>query len=176
MLVSVKGVSLSQLINAKTLGRADTPLHIATRHDQAFLVTELLQHNANLNATNADKNTPLHIAVQHGHVTIAEVLLRNCLVDATLANNDGRSVLHLIAIEQNLEILRMLRKRRDSADVVAGYIDIDGNSPMHYAVLGGNLEIVKQLALLTPQVSSQSTPMPTKLMMTELILALREIL
>jgi ankyrin repeat protein len=54
-----------------------TALHLAAEHDDAIMVQQLIQFNANLNARDALDRTPLHIANIIGSNEVARVLLQN---------------------------------------------------------------------------------------------------
>lgn len=53
-----------------------TPLHIATREQNIFIVKMLIgEFNANLNAVDASLNTSLHYAVMQANLRLVKVLL-----------------------------------------------------------------------------------------------------
>lgn len=64
-------------MNAKDID-GNTVLHIAAMHEQTMNVVEiLLEHSADINATNNKGKTPLMIAVDLGHREIAALLIEN---------------------------------------------------------------------------------------------------
>lgn len=59
-----------------------TPLHTAVSYGNDKIVKVLLDHGANIDAVNIDRDTPLHYACTSGHVSIVKILLlKGCKVD-----------------------------------------------------------------------------------------------
>jgi ankyrin repeat protein len=54
----------------------NTALHAASRFKQLEMVRWLLDHGANVNASDYERKTPLHVAVESGHADVAELLRR----------------------------------------------------------------------------------------------------
>ncbi len=136
-------------VDSRTAQAHETAMHLAVRHNQLAVVSELIAFQANVNARNSERNTPLLLAVLHERLSVAEVLLRDCRVDIGAVNEHGRSVLHLVAMQNSLKIVKMIQRRRDSVPL-AGAVDAAASSPMHYAIAGNSPELVKHLASLCP--------------------------
>jgi ankyrin repeat protein len=148
--VSRREGDFQKLVDSRTVQSHETALHLAVKHNQQAVVAELISFHANVNARNSERNTPLLLAVLSERLSVAEMLLRDCRVDVGAVNEHGRSVLHLVAMQNNLRILKMIQRRRDSVPL-AGALDCSVASPMHYAIACNSPELVKHLASLCPE-------------------------
>ncbi|CAK4081654.1 unnamed protein product [Aphanomyces euteiches] len=84
--------------------------------------------------------TPLWIASKHGHANIVQLFLEIPNVDASWANADGESALHVAAKEGHVEIVRLL-----SAHVDINQANEDGAAPLYLASEFGHANDVKLL-------------------------------
>ena len=57
--------------------RGETPLHLATRANQADIIRVLLRHGGDANAQAREQTTPLHIASRIGNRDIVALLLQH---------------------------------------------------------------------------------------------------
>lgn len=96
--------------------------------------------NKDINAVDDDGNSALHLAAERRDLQLVQKLLSR-KVDATLANLDGQTALHVAAATP----ARTARSQSDQAQVVALIAphasldaqDQDGNTPMHLAAAKG---------------------------------------
>lgn len=90
-----------------------------------FNVPELINRKTRSAAFQA---TSLMLACMEGHIDVVRVLLQNG-ADPSLCDSRGRSVVHIAAIQGQLELLQELKQHGvDLAQV----IDDLGNTPMHF--------------------------------------------
>jgi ankyrin repeat protein len=83
--------------------------HFASREGRAEVARLLLQHNADVNATDAGDSTALHLASLMGHVDIAQILLDHG-ADINAISDHG-TPLYRASISGHLEVARLLLKR-----------------------------------------------------------------
>ncbi len=131
-----------------------TPLYYAVSFNQKQMVTLLLDHHANPNAS----DQPLLCAVDRGNLSIVDLLLQAGAHINTKAK-DGRTALQLAAIGNQLDLIRHLMEK--GADVNAR--DNEGTSPLDEAVWRGYLEatailLARGARLNEPQTRSGATP------------------
>jgi ankyrin repeat protein len=85
-------------------------IYIASREGLADVIRLLLQHNANVNATDdADNSTALHLASLMGHVDITQILLDHG-ADINAISDHG-TPLYRALISGHLEVVRLLLER-----------------------------------------------------------------
>lgn len=80
--------------------KGSTPLHAACSGGNAEIVQFLIDHGANIHATDADGRTPLHICALCGHVGAAEVLIR-AGANVNAVDHQGYTPLSLARSAQN---------------------------------------------------------------------------
>ena len=115
-------------VHAKDKRRGRTPLHWAARNNASETAEVLLDHGADVQATNKYGDTPLHSAVRKDASETAEVLLDHG-VDVQATDKYGDTPLHLAARNNASETAEVFLKR--GADVNAK--DNEGRTPLHYA-------------------------------------------
>lgn len=90
----------------------DTPLHIAIRVGKEFAVKELVELKADLLLQNKKGNTPLHEAVLSENRDNTALLLKELEqvpgFKRNLENNDGDTVLHLVARHDAKDMAKFL--------------------------------------------------------------------
>ena len=119
---------------------APSALHLAAHvgnYDEAKL---LLEHHANINATNDFGQTPLHIAIHNDATNVVQLLLEN-KAEVNLKDNEGKTPLHIAAEWWRDQAVEWLITRH--ADVNAK--DKTGQTPLHAAVQHGQVNIAKLL-------------------------------
>ncbi len=84
-----------------------TPLHIAARTGQVYLVDKFLNHKANINAQDNLGRTPLNLAVSKDDLEMVKLLVkRNC--DLNLSDKKGRTPLSIALASEQPEIQEVL--------------------------------------------------------------------
>lgn len=117
-----------------------TPLHNAALQGNAQILHELLEHNANPNATDEEGITPLHEVALNGALALAQDLLdHRAAVDPR--DNEGHTPLHNAARSGNTDIAAELLDR--GADVNAR--DSHAQTPLFIAVVQGHLPVIEEL-------------------------------
>uniref|UniRef100_UPI00358F603F nuclear factor NF-kappa-B p105 subunit-like isoform X2 n=1 Tax=Myxine glutinosa TaxID=7769 RepID=UPI00358F603F len=129
----------------------DSPLHLATIHQQPQVVKQLLHvmlsiHDQTfLNLPNDLHQTPLHLAVITKQPLVVELLLR-AGADPSIVDCDGDSVIHMATENGDEETLAVLTCHLGLK--LAPLINIpnyEGLFPVHLAVLSGSLPCLKLL-------------------------------
>jgi ankyrin repeat protein len=153
-----------------------TPLHLANR----ISVTELLiDYGADVNARNSSQMTPLMTALEMRRELVATTLLHQSRIDISLADQMGRTALH-IASEQNM--FRVVDLLLDKS-AAANCRDSLGETPLSYVLRRENKsasaeQVIKSLLShgADPSIgrhTSRATPLHTAAagnMVTELAL------
>ena len=65
-----------------------TPLHVAVCCKHKIIISELLEHDADINIQDNDGNTPLMVACSLGHADLVEMLL-DYDADTDVKNKQG---------------------------------------------------------------------------------------
>ena len=113
-------------------------IHFASRQGRADVIRLLLQHNADLNATDKDNCTPLHWASE-GHADVAQILLENG-ADINVVSDHG-TPLCVASDYGHLKVVQLLLER--GADVnIRGPL---GQNPFKAATVRGHTEIARLL-------------------------------
>uniref|UniRef100_UPI00358F9DD1 nuclear factor NF-kappa-B p100 subunit-like n=1 Tax=Myxine glutinosa TaxID=7769 RepID=UPI00358F9DD1 len=129
----------------------DSPLHLATIHQQPQVVKQLLHVMLSiddqnfLNLPNNLHQTPLHLAVITKQPLVVELLLR-AGADPSIVDCDGDSVIHMATENGYEETLAVLTCHLGFK--LAPLINIpnyEGLFPVHLAVLSGSLPCLKLL-------------------------------
>ena len=126
-------------VNAKG-DHGTTPLHAATYHGHAEVISVLIQAGADVNAKDDNSWTPLDGAAIFGNAEVIPVLVK-AGADVNAKGQDGDTPLHIAAFGGNAEVIPILLKA--GADVHAK--DNNGNTPLHWAALKGNAEVIPVL-------------------------------
>jgi E3 ubiquitin-protein ligase HACE1 len=85
----------------------ETPLHLAARNGNVYLVKYLVQNGCNIKAKSANGATCLHVACENGHYTTVECLLKHgAEVNAT--NSADQTPLHIAASRGHTKIVELL--------------------------------------------------------------------
>ena len=124
-----------------------TPLMLAVEQGSILVVQELLDHGANITASNLDGATPLHLAVEHGHRDIVGSILRQDHVPHKFTvrarNTQGHIPLHIAAQHGAMDIVTALLSFRGDRQVKM--TDVRERTPLHYAVKKGHADVVREL-------------------------------
>lgn len=96
-----------------------TPLHLVVRSEKPEFVELLLNHGANVNATDSRENTPLHDAASNGELSIVKLLLQ-AKTDPNIRQK-GNSALHIATGKGHAHLIEPLIK----AEAIRLLIDRD---------------------------------------------------
>ena len=90
----------------------NTPLHIACMNGDSSLdiVRYLIEQNANVNATNMNRETPLHISASNGFTKLTQELLRR-KVNVDVEDTLGRTPLICAAMSNQEPVISLLLPR-----------------------------------------------------------------
>jgi len=95
-------------ISANTATDTETPLTYAIKRDSIDMVVALLDHGANPNQLQpVSEHSPLMVATHHHHPDMVELLLARG-ADVNVTGLFGRGPLHIAALEDEVEIARIL--------------------------------------------------------------------
>lgn len=155
-----------------------TPLHLVVRSEKPEFVELLLNHGANVNATDSRENTPLHDAASNGELSIVKLLLQ-AKTDPNIRQK-GNSALHIATGKGHAHLIEPLIKAgadtglQDDIGFTASCITAnggdfdtlqaimkcasrgihrnrDGTTPLHHAAMSGDESVVELLLLETPE-------------------------
>ena len=96
----------------QTCDTENTPLHIACMNGDSSLniVRYLIEQNANVNATNINRETPLHISASNGFTRLTQELLRR-KVNVDVEDISGRTPLVCAAMSNQEPLISLLLPR-----------------------------------------------------------------
>jgi ankyrin repeat protein len=83
-------LSVGADVNAKDIYGDRTPLHWACAHGHMQVFNELVEHGADVEATDRHGSTPLHYAISQDHLPVVKALLSGG-ADILAANNQGNN-------------------------------------------------------------------------------------
>lgn len=129
----------------------ETALSLAVQDDDEELVDLLCTHGANVNARDEDGRTAVMAAYDASNKRMVEHLISEVGADITLADNEGRTLLHLAARQGDDEGVRSLCE--SGADVNAQ--DVNGFSPLVHAIQSGNPDAVEVLLSTAADVNAR---------------------
>ena len=122
----------------------NTPLHIATIHDEPERLRLLIQQseNGSPDCLNGKKQTPLHFAAAKGNERMVKMLLSEYSCSPTVTDIYGNTPLHMAALSDRPAVLKELAKQYGSPPDCQ---NINQQTPLHLAIAGGHLEVVSML-------------------------------
>lgn len=120
-----------------------TAFRLAAAESHFECVQTLLRYHCDPNSRDADSRTTLYILALENKYKIVKFLLENAKgIDVNLADNEGRSALHVAAWQGHSEMVRLLIQT-GGADVNAN--DLEARSPLHSCAWQGNHEVMEVL-------------------------------
>jgi ankyrin repeat protein len=114
----------------------------------------LMERGAKVNAQTELGDTPLHLAAHARCKPLIEHFLQNG-ADASIANNRQLCATHIVAIEQNRELMDTLLGHMDEGDVGLDVPDEHQAMPLHYAAANGNVRVTHALLAAQAPVNAQ---------------------
>ncbi|KAI4124617.1 MAG: hypothetical protein LQ347_005677 [Umbilicaria vellea] len=133
-----RGLSVNHHITCQ--GR--TMLHMAARYGHGFLARLLLEHGAQVMATDKQCRTALHLAASTPYCDVIELLLDHNS-DIAANDNQGSTALHIASKNAQEEIVMLLLSK--GASIAAK--DSRGTTPLHGAASTGGAAVVELLLL-----------------------------
>lgn len=132
---------LHELLNRRNFNK-ECCAHLASAMNKSNVLKRLVQFGANINSINVIDsigNTPLHIAIECGHDDCVSALLaaatahKKVDVDLSVLNDSGFTALHLAAIKNNLNVVKMLHRSAAAAQAKGSsmFDDVDGKHGMN---------------------------------------------
>lgn len=98
----------------------------------------LLQHGADVNATNFTGMTGLHLAAQQGHSEMIELLMRYEVTVLDAVDRNQNTALHLSTLNKHVNVVSCLIRHEASLSME----NAQGQTPLHLAAEQGGDEIV----------------------------------
>lgn len=91
--------------------KGNTPLHLACMGGNTDIVKELIEKEANTNATNEEKRTPVHTAAKYGSVDVVKLLIEQHNMPIKCWDYCKRTPLHLAAECNQVQVIEFLHQR-----------------------------------------------------------------
>ncbi|XP_072163422.1 rabankyrin-5-like [Diadema setosum] len=115
------------------------PLHHACEWGQEEVVQCLIEHQADINAKDAEGRTPLHIAIINQHSAIISLVISHPLLDLTLRDKSGLTPFAAALTHKNNKAAQAILDREPRA---AEQLDNKGRNFLHVAVEKSDIESV----------------------------------
>jgi len=128
------------ILNVKNKGY-ETPLHKAASYNRETAIQFLLDHGANIDASDEDGFTPLLVAASKANEAVTEQLI-NAGADVSLEDSQGKNLLHMVADTESLDFAKKLMNKSGVKDLLSERDQL-GNTPLHIAARNGSADIVK---------------------------------
>ncbi|KAG1690303.1 Inversin-B [Nymphon striatum] len=126
---------------------ASSPAHCGASKGQLETLRLLSQHDANMWARNIKGDVPLHEAIQSGRKDLVKWLLCQRRELVNLSNNDGRTSLHLAALNSNVEMCKVLMDHKAVVNPIMKNRKGNLMTPLDAAISRGNKTCAKYLQL-----------------------------
>ena len=123
-----------------------TPLHVALTIGDASMISTLIFHGADPNITDSSLRNGLHYAVETSSSLIVDMVMKS-ITDISSKDKDGKTVLHCLALRNDLEIAKKLLAE-DKLKGNSNFVNITnsvGQASLHIAAYLGNAEFIKIL-------------------------------
>ncbi|XP_012543706.1 E3 ubiquitin-protein ligase MIB2 [Monomorium pharaonis] len=121
-------------------------LHIAVNKIHVRCVRLLLHYDCDVNLQNNTGNTALHIAISLNALDIIDILCSCKRINFMLRNNQGFSILHVAASEDNPRVVEKLIEHAHQLVDIEN--ETDGKTALHIAALKGYKKVAE--ILLSP--------------------------
>ncbi|OJW67106.1 MAG: hypothetical protein BGO68_00010 [Candidatus Amoebophilus sp. 36-38] len=119
----------------------NTPLHLAVRLNNLEIIKLLLQAGADTRVKNKLSETPLHVSAMFGNIEMIDLLLDKDEAGIQDKTDNGHSLLHTAARQNNSEIIKHLIAKGLAVDIK----DDKGWTPLHMAANNGHINVARIL-------------------------------
>ncbi|XP_058808554.1 ankyrin-3-like [Phymastichus coffea] len=123
--------------------KSDTPLHLATIHNNNFLVDTLLKKGACITVKNINGETALLVSCRRQNLTITRLLLKDTTAD--ISDNNLTTPLHIAVENQCIETITLLLSHKVNINAHTLNPNYKGFTALHIAIIKKNVEIVNIL-------------------------------
>ncbi len=96
------------LVSMKRDGSGRTLLHLAANDSQPELARLLIQHGADVNASDPSEGTPLHLAAESGSLEIVRMLLSHGAASVNVQDGRAMTPLDWAALKRNDDVVKVL--------------------------------------------------------------------
>ncbi|XP_035691517.1 rabankyrin-5-like [Branchiostoma floridae] len=128
------------------------PLHLACSWGQDMVTQCLIEHNADINAKDAEGQAPIHVAIINQSPAIISLLLAHPSVDLTVKDRHGRSPFATAMSCKNNKAAQAILDREPTA---AEQVDNKGRNFLHIAIQNSDIESVLFLISVHANVNSK---------------------
>lgn len=122
----------------------NTALHHACAYGWLNVVKVLLQAGSDINLVNEWKSSATLIAMLKGHFGIVDYLLSQPKVDASLVDDQGRSLVSQLCLNLNEDSYKNLKFLLLKKKIDANLCTANGESPLHFLASNNIAEIAKK--------------------------------
>jgi ankyrin repeat protein len=123
-----------------------TSLYYACQEGHLDVVRLLLNRSGNINLMSHEGTTPFRIACLRNNLKLCEFLLKTNFADIDSVDQDGRTTLEYLIIEnKNIEIIELLLKYGANLNGRITYDNLDYETLLHVATRNGNEKCVELL-------------------------------
>ncbi|XP_041368043.1 E3 ubiquitin-protein ligase MIB2-like isoform X2 [Gigantopelta aegis] len=129
-------------------------LHTAAIKGQTALVHELMMRACDVNVMDSAGDTPLHDAIAKDETSCAEMLLTSPVIDLTIANERGFTLIHWAAFHGRERITQRILQRDPS---LVNLTKDDGFTALHLAALNNRPAILRLLIAQGADVNLKTT-------------------
>ncbi|CAL4107550.1 unnamed protein product, partial [Meganyctiphanes norvegica] len=118
------------------------PQHVATSNNLPVILSLLLSHGFNCNATDRHGQSPLHIAAKMGFSDCCKILLESPEINVNMKNKINDAPIHKAVMGGHIEICELLLQHKH-LDVNLG--NKDAETPLMIAIQDNHAELVRLL-------------------------------